>query len=291
MLNKLSIYLRLMRINKPIGWLLLLWPTLWALWVAGDGAPSPKIVLIFIAGVFVMRAAGCIINDYFDKDLDRYVSRTKNRPLARGEITTLEAVILFIVLTILGLALVLTLNRLTVFLALGGFVLICVYPLLKRFTYLPQPFLGIVFSWGTLMAFTAQKNEVTLIASGLFLANLFWTIAYDTMYAMADRPDDMRVGIKSTAILVGQYDLIFNAACQVVALMILFFIGQELKLGIWFNAGLVGALSTVIYQNRLCKDRNPEKCLKAFTNNSWFGFAVFVGILISYLTAMQPLKI
>tara|TARA_Y100000588_G_scaffold354695_1_gene409191 strand:- start:900 stop:1769 length:870 start_codon:yes stop_codon:yes gene_type:complete len=289
MRKKLSIYLRLMRIDKPIGWLLLLWPTLWALWVAGEGTPSPKIVLVFIVGVFIMRAAGCIVNDYFDKDLDGFVSRTKNRPLARGEITTLEAAILFLVLTIFGLGLVLTLNHLTLLLAFGGLVLICVYPLLKRFTYLPQLFLGIVFSWGTLMAFAAQKNEITLIAGGLFLANLFWTVAYDTMYAMADRPDDMRIGIKSMAILVGRFDLIFNLTCQAIALLILFFIGYELKLGIWFNAGLMGALSTVIYQNRLCKDRNRDKCLKAFTNNSWFGFSVFLGIFVSYLTTMRIL--
>ena len=283
MSNKLNLYLRLTRMDRPIGWLLLLWPTLWGLWIAGEGSPSPMIVVVFVAGVILMRAAGCIVNDYLDKDFDRHVTRTKNRPLATGEISEREAGALFLLLIGMAFGLALTLNRLTLMLAAVGLLLTLTYPLFKRFTYVPQLYLGIVFSWGMPMAFAAQKNYVPFICWALLLANLLWTVAYDTMYAMADRPDDKLVGIKSTAILVGQYDLLFNVTCQAASLIVLMFIGQELELGPWFYSGLLVAAGMAIYQNRLCKDRNRHLCFKAFLNNAWFGGVIFLGIVMAYL--------
>ena len=284
MSDRLGLYLRLTRMDRPIGWLLLLWPTLWGVWIAGEGSPRPMIVTIFIAGVIVMRAAGCIVNDYLDRDFDRNVTRTRNRPLATGEVSGREAAALFAILIAIALGLVLTLNRLTLLLAIVGVVLTLTYPLFKRFTHLAQFYLGIVFSWGIPMAFAAQQDALPVIAWALLLANLLWTVAYDTMYAMSDRPDDQKVGIKSTAILIGHYDLIFNAGFQVAALAGLLFIGRALELNLWFYAGLLVATGTVIYQNRLCKDRDRDLCLKAFLNNTWFGAAIFLGIVMAYLT-------
>ena len=284
MSDRLGLYLRLTRMDRPIGWLLLLWPTLWGVWIAGEGSPRPMIVTIFIAGVIVMRAAGCIVNDYLDRDFDRNVTRTRNRPLATGEVSGREAAALFAILIAIALGLVLTLNRFTLLLAIVGVVLTLTYPLFKRFTHLAQFYLGIVFSWGIPMAFAAQQDALPVIAWALLLANLLWTVAYDTMYAMSDRPDDQKVGIKSTAVLIGHYDLIFNAGFQVAALAGLLFIGRALELNLWFYAGLLVATGTVIYQNRLCKDRDRDLCLKAFLNNTWFGAAIFLGIVMAYLT-------
>ena len=284
MSDRLGLYLRLTRMDRPIGWLLLLWPTLWGVWIAGEGSPRPMIVTIFIAGVIVMRAAGCIVNDYLDRDFDRNVTRTRNRPLATGEVSGREAAALFAILIAIALGLVLTLNRLTLLLAIVGVVLTLTYPLFKRFTHLAQFYLGIVFSWGIPMAFAAQQDALPVIAWALLLANLLWTVAYDTMYAMSDRPDDQKVGIKSTAVLIGHYDLIFNAGFQVAALAGLLFIGRALELNLWFYAGLLVATGTVIYQNRLCKDRDRDLCFKAFLNNTWFGAAIFLGIVMAYLT-------
>ena len=284
MFNKLKLYFRLTRMDKPVGWLLLLWPTLWGLWIAGDGSPTPRIVITFVLGVILMRAAGCIVNDYIDRDFDAHVSRTKSRPLVTGEVSTLEATALFILFIILCFGLVLTLNRLTLILASVGLVLTLTYPLFKRFTHFPQVYLGLVFSWGIPMAFAAERNDIPPIAWALILANLFWTVAYDTMYAMADRPDDRRAGIKSTAILIGRYDLVFNAACQGAALIVLALIGRELNFSAWFYFGLLAAAGTAIYQNRLCKDRDRRLCLKAFLNNTWFGAVIFLGILMAYLS-------
>ena len=284
MSDRLGLYLRLTRMDRPIGWLLLLWPTLWGVWIAGEGSPRPMIVTIFIAGVIVMRAAGCIVNDYLDRDFDRNVTRTRNRPLATGEVSGREAAALFAILIAIALGLVLTLNRFTLLLAIVGVVLTLTYPLFKRFTHLAQFYLGIVFSWGIPMAFAAQQDALPVIAWALLLANLLWTVAYDTMYAMSDRPDDQKVGIKSTAILIGHHDLIFNAGFQVAALIVMLFVGQTLELNLWFYAGLLAAGGTVIYQNRLCKDRDRDLCFKAFLNNTWFGAAIFLGIVMAYLT-------
>ena len=284
MFDKLGLYIRLTRMDRPIGWLLLLWPTLWGVWIAGEGSPRPVVVAIFVAGVIVMRAAGCIVNDYLDRDLDRHVARTRNRPFATGEISGREGAILFAVLITIALVLVLTLNRLTLLLAIVGVVLTLTYPLFKRFTHLPQLYLGIVFSWGIPMAFAAQQDALPMIAWTLLFANLLWTVAYDTMYAMSDRPDDQKVGIKSTAILIGRHDLIFNAGFQAAALIVMLFVGLTLEFGVWFYAGLLVAGGTAIYQSRLCKDRDRDLCFKAFLNNTWFGAAIFAGIVMAYLT-------
>jgi 4-hydroxybenzoate polyprenyltransferase len=282
--EKLHLYLRLTRMDRPIGWLLLLWPTLWALWIAGEGSPQLNIVVVFVTGTVVMRAAGCIVNDYLDRNFDRHIARTRQRPLATGEVSLREAAVLFLGLITIAFALVLTLNRLTLLLAIVGVLLTVSYPLFKRFTYLPQFYLGIVFSWGVPMAFAAQLETLPALTWWLVLANLLWTVAYDTMYAMADRPDDEKVGIKSTAILVGRYDLVFNVSLQAAALGVLAFIGHMLELGFWFHAGLLAAAATAIYQNWLCRDRDPDFCLRAFLNNNWFGAAVFSGILLGYMT-------
>ena len=284
MFDKLGLYIRLTRMDRPIGSLLLLWPTLWGVWIAGEGSPRPVVVAIFVAGVIVMRAAGCIVNDYLDRDLDRHVARTRNRPFATGEISGREGATLFAVLITIALVLVLTLNRLTLLLAIVGVVLTLTYPLFKRFTHLPQLYLGIVFSWGIPMAFAAQQDALPMVAWTLLFANLLWTVAYDTMYAMSDRSDDQKVGIKSTAILIGRHDLIFNAGFQAAALIVMLFVGLTLEFGVWFYAGLLAAGGTAIYQNRLCKDRDRDLCFKAFLNNTWFGAAIFAGIVMAYLT-------
>ncbi len=284
MFDKLGLYIRLTRMDRPIGWLVLLWPTLWGVWIAGEGSPRPVVVAIFVAGVIVMRAAGCIVNDYLDRDLDRHVARTRNRPFATGEISGREGAALFALLITIALGLVLTLNRLTLLLAIVGVVLTLTYPLFKRFTHLPQLYLGIVFSWGIPMAFAAQQDALPMIAWTLLFANLLWTVAYDTMYAMSDRSDDQQVGIKSTAILIGRHDLIFNAGFQAAALIVMLFVGLTLEFGMWFYAGLLVAGGAAIYQNRLCKDRDRDLCLKAFLNNTWFGAAIFAGIVMAYLT-------
>lgn len=283
MFKKASAYMRLTRMNKPVGWLLLLWPTLWAVWISGHGSPEIAIVSIFIVGVIIMRAAGCIVNDYLDRDLDGHVSRTRNRPLVTGEVKTYEAVLLFSVLIVVALFLVLALGRLAVLFALLGFFLVITYPLFKRFTHLPQLYLGVVFSWGIPMAFIAQQGKVPSIAWMLFLANFLWVVAYDTMYAMSDRPDDERIGIKSTAILVGKYDLIFNITCQAASLGVLVLIGKLLLLDWWFYAGLFLAGLTAVYQCYLCKSRDRELCLKAFLNNTWFGGVIFFGLVMAYI--------
>ena len=282
--ERLVLYARLARLHRPIGWLLLLWPTLWAVWIAGQGRPAPWIVAVFVSGVVVMRAAGCVINDVFDRHFDSEVSRTKDRPLATAEVSVTEALVLFAVLLLCALGLVLTLNRETVLLATGGVFIAVTYPLFKRFTYLPQVYLGIAFSWGIPMAFAAQTGTVAPVACALLIANLLWTVAYDTMYAMADRPDDTRIGVKSTAILLGRYDRPTNTILQLLALSVLALIGYRLDLNSAFYLGLFGAAATIAYQHWLCRDRDPVLCLKAFINNTWFGASVFAGILLSYAT-------
>jgi 4-hydroxybenzoate polyprenyltransferase len=259
-----------------------MWPTLWAVWIAGDGQPQVQIVAVFVTGVIVMRAAGCVINDYFDRAFDPHVQRTRNRPLATGKVSTREALILFAALIMGALGLLLTLNRQTIVLGLIGAAIAISYPLFKRFTHLPQLYLGIAFSWGIPMAFAAQTGRVPALAWWILCANLLWTVAYDTMYAMADRPDDLKIGLKSTAILFGQYDLLVNAVLQALALAVLGIIGWGLHLNGWYYLGLVGAAGTAVYQYRLCRGRDRDMCLKAFINNTWFGACVFAGLVFSY---------
>ncbi len=280
--EKLKLYWRLARLDKPVGWLLLLWPTLWALWIAADGHPRPAIVAIFVLGVITMRAAGCVINDIFDRDLDPLVERTRTRPLASGAVTVREALVIFFLLLAIAFGLVLLLNRQTVWLAVVGAGIAASYPLAKRFTNLPQVYLGVAFSWGIPMAFTAQDSPLMPLAWWLLGTNLLWTVAYDTMYAMADRPDDLKAGIKSTAILFGRFDRVINTTLQILALINLVLIGAYLELNSMFYAGLAGATVTVLYQYRLCADRDRMQCFKAFLNNIWFGGFVFAGIVLAY---------
>ena len=280
--EKLKLYWRLARLDKPVGWLLLLWPTLWALWIAADGHPRPVIVAIFVLGVITMRAAGCVINDIFDRDLDPLVERTRTRPLASGAVTVREALVIFFLLLTIAFGLVLLLNHETVLLAVVGAAIAASYPLAKRFTNLPQVYLGVAFSWGIPMAFTAQDSPLMPLAWWLLGTNLLWTVAYDTMYAMADRPDDLKAGIKSSAIMFGRFELAINASLQAITLLSLALMGLYLDFGVIFYLGLGAAALTAVYQLYLCKDRNRQQCFKAFLNNIWFGGFVFVGLFFGY---------
>ena len=277
------LYAQLMRIDRPVGTLLLLWPTLWRLWVAGQGRPSPDIVCILLAGVFVMRAAGCVINDYADRNLDPFVERTRQRPLATGRVSSKEALTLFFLLGLSALVLVLMLNRLTILLSLAGLLLAISYPFFKRFTQLPQLYLGLAFSWGIPMAFAAQGNTVPMIAWWLLWANLLWVVAYDTLYAMVDREDDLRVGIKSIAILVGDYDLWLVAVCHLGMLATLAMVGLHLGLNGFYFASLGFSLGFVVYQLIISRGRDRQRCFEAFLNNAWMGAAIFFGLLLAYL--------
>ncbi|OUU57916.1 MAG: 4-hydroxybenzoate polyprenyltransferase [Proteobacteria bacterium TMED61] len=280
--EKLKLYWRLARLDKPVGWLLLLWPTLWALWIAADGHPRPAIVAIFVLGVITMRAAGCVINDIFDRDLDPLVERTRTRPLASGAVTVREALVIFFLLLTIAFGFVLLLNRQTVWLAVVGAGIAASYPLAKRFTNLPQVYLGVAFSWGIPMAFTAQDSPLMPLAWWLLGTNLLWTVAYDTMYAMADRPDDLKAGIKSSAIMFGRFELAINTSLQAITLLSLALMGLYLGFGVIFYLGLGAAALTAVYQLYLCKDRDRQRCFKAFLNNIWFGGFVFAGLFFAY---------
>ncbi len=282
-LGRLREYARLTRIDRPIGSLLLLWPTLWTLWVAAGGLPDPGVLAVFVAGVFVMRSAGCAINDYADRHIDGHVWRTNARPLATGSIHPAEALGVFVVLALVAFALVLTMNRLTVLLALAGVVLAATYPFMKRFHHLPQVHLGVAFGWAIPMAYAAQAGEVPPVAWLLFIANVLWTTAYDTMYGMADREDDLKLGVKSSAILFGEGDRVIVGILQGMALLALVFVGQRAGLGWPFYAGLLAAAGFAAYQQWLIRGREPRACFRAFVNNRWFGGSVFAGIVASYI--------
>lgn len=282
-ISRFGAYWQLMRLDRPIGTFLLLWPTLWSLWIAAKGVPRWDVLLIFIAGTFLMRAAGCVINDFADRDLDGHVERTKNRPLATKQISTTGAVILFVVLCLAAFSLVLQTNELTIKLSFGGVVLAFCYPFMKRFTHLPQLVLGMAFSWGILMAFTAQAGELPQAVWLIYIANLLWTVAYDTFYAMVDRNDDLKVGIKSTAILFGQQDRLITAFLQILVLVALVMVGQQFELQWPFYAGLAAGSLLFIYQQILIRHRQRAQCFKAFLNNNWFGLVVFIGVATSFI--------
>lgn len=283
--ERAGVYARLMRLDRPIGSLLLLWPTLWALWLAGEGRPDIGIVAVFVAGVLLMRSAGCVINDYADRDIDAHVNRTRDRPFAQGLVSGREAQILFIVLCMSAFVLVLTLNRLTVALSVVGAALALTYPFMKRYTYLPQVYLGIAFSWSVPMAFAAQTGTVPQAAWLVFIAAVLWTTIYDTMYAMADREDDIRIGVKSTAILFGENDRLILAVLQVLLFVVLLLVGKRFGLGWEYQAGLAAAAVFAIYQQYLISRRIPRDCFRAFLNNNWFGLAIFCGLILHYLYA------
>lgn len=280
--GRLRQYALLMRLDRPIGSLLLLWPTLWALWIAGAGHPDAKVVIVFVLGVVLMRSAGCVINDYADRRVDPHVARTKQRPLAAGRVTPREALWLFAGLCSVAFALVLTMNALTVALSFGAVALAALYPFMKRYTHLPQVVLGMAFGWAIPMAFAAETGAVPPLAWLLFVANILWTTAYDTMYAMVDRDDDLRIGVKSTAILFGDADRVLIALLQGMALFALVLVGRQAGLGGYFHLGLAVAAALALYQLYLIRNRDGAGCFKAFLNNNWFGAAVFAGIALDY---------
>ncbi|MDT8893285.1 4-hydroxybenzoate octaprenyltransferase [Halomonas sp. I1] len=281
-LARLPDFLHLTRLDRPIGTWLLMWPTLWALWMAAQGVPERKIVLVFVAGVYLMRAAGCVVNDYADRHFDGHVKRTRNRPLATGRISEREAKGLFVTLVLLAFALVWLTNPFTVMLSVGGVFLAFIYPFMKRYTHLPQVFLGAAFSWGIPMAFGAVLGHVPAEAWLLLAANVAWTVAYDTEYAMVDRDDDLKIGIKSTAVLFGRADKLMIGLLQLVTLALLAKVGHALELGLFFWLGLAAMAATFVHQQRLIRDRDRDRCFQAFLNNHWSGLLVFAGIGLSW---------
>ena len=285
LIDRLHQYALLMRLNKPIGIFLLLWPTLWALWVASEGTPDPLVAAVLVLGVVLMRSAGCVINDYADRDFDPHVPRTLARPLAAGRVSTWEAIVLFLVLAFIAFLLVLLLNWNTVLLSLVALPLAATYPFMKRYTHLPQVHLGVAFGWAVPMAFTAQTGEFPPPIAWLLLTGVvLWAVAYDTIYAMVDREDDIRIGVKSTAILFAEADRAIIGAIQATFLVVLVLVGQKLQLGAYYYTGLAVAASLMAYQQYLIKDRQPERCFRAFLNNNWLGMAVFAGIFLHYFS-------
>ncbi|RVU31845.1 4-hydroxybenzoate octaprenyltransferase [Neptunomonas marina] len=281
--ERLDVYVNLTRFNRPIGSYLLLWPTLWALWIASEGIPDLKLIVIFTLGVFLTRSAGCVINDFADRKVDGHVKRTAQRPLATGKITAKEALLLFAALMLVAFGLVLLTNTMTILMSFGGLFLASLYPFMKRYTHLPQVVLGAAFGWAIPMAFTAVGEQIPLIAWVIYSAKLLWTVAYDTMYAMVDRDDDLKIGIKSTAILFGQYDKLIIAILLILTLILLVVAGFLAQLGGFYYLGLLGAVGCFVYQMRLIKDRERDPCFRAFLNNHYAGLSVFVGIFLHYL--------
>jgi 4-hydroxybenzoate polyprenyltransferase len=275
-------YARLMRLDRPIGIWLLLWPTLWALWISSRGRPNPRVFLVFVAGTVLMRSAGCAINDYADRSFDPHVARTKDRPLAAGRISTLEALILFALLSLTALMLALQLNKSTLLLAVAGGFLAVSYPFVKRFLPVPQMYLGVTFGWGIPMAFMAQYEQLPRVAWLLLLANVLWVTVYDTIYAMVDRDDDLKIGVRSTAILFGDSDRHIIAVLQIMTLVTLYLVGSAIHMGHWYHAGLGAGAVFFIYQLWLIRGREREACFRAFLNNNYFGMAVFIGMALEY---------
>lgn len=284
-MNKMNAYWRLMRADKPIGTYLLLWPTYWALWIAAQGWPDLQIFVVFTLGVFVMRAAGCVINDYADRHVDGQVKRTSARPLATKEVTEKQALALFGLLIICAFALVLQLNMQTVYLSVVAVLLATAYPFMKRYTHLPQVVLGAAFSWAIPMAFMAVQQTLPIEAMLLFFANLLWIVAYDTQYAMVDRDDDIRIGVKSTAILFGRFDVAIIALLQTAAILLLLLSGWVFQLSGWYLAGVAVMAGLFVYQYRLIRTRQRDACFRAFLNNHYAGLAVALGIILHYLFA------
>ena len=275
-------FIQLTRMDKPIGIYLLLWPTLWALWIAAKGVPSLSNLLIFVFGVILTRAAGCVINDFADRKVDGHVKRTVQRPMASGKISSKEALVFFALLMGLSFLLVLCTNAPTIWLSFGALALAATYPFMKRYTYYPQVVLGAAFSWGIPMAFTAETGSLPAAAWLLYIANLLWTVGYDTYYAMTDREDDLKIGVKSTAILFGDADRVIILSLQGLALGCLLLAGSHFELGGWFHLGLLGAATCFVWEFWYTRDRDPQRCFKAFLHNHWAGLAIFVGIVLDY---------
>jgi 4-hydroxybenzoate polyprenyltransferase len=282
LLERLNAYEKLIRLDKPIGILLLLWPTLWALWLSSRGYPSWEIVWIFILGTVLMRSAGCAINDYADRHFDGRIARTRDRPLAAGLIKPNEALIVAAMLTLAAFGLVLQLNKLTILLSVAAVVIAATYPFTKRFFVLPQAYLGIAFGFGIPMAFAAQTGRVPAVVWLLLLANVFWAVAYDTEYAMVDREDDRKIGIKTSAITFGRHDVTAVMICHAMFLLILAWIGWRYALGIYFFAGLLMAAGLAATHYQMIRDRDPDSCFHAFRHNNWIGAMVFAGLVASF---------
>jgi len=282
-IERLNTYERLMRLDKPIGILLLLWPTLWALWMSSHGHPDWIVAWIFVLGTVLMRSAGCVMNDYADRHFDPHVERTKTRPLAAGEVSVREALLLAAGLSVLAFGLVLLLNRLTILLSVAALFLAMTYPFTKRFFALPQAYLGIAFGFGIPMAFAAQQGHVPALAWMLLAANIFWSMAYDTEYAMVDREDDIRIGIRSTALFFGRFDVVAVMACYTAMLGILAWVGRQMHLHWPYYVGLAIAAGLALYHYTLIVERDRARCFRAFMHNNWLGAAVFAGLAASYL--------
>ena len=283
--EKLSAYVQLMRMDKPIGTYLVLWPALWALWIAAEGIPDLKLLFIFTLGAFLTRSAGCAINDFADRKVDGHVKRTAQRPIPSGRVTPKEAVLLFSGMMLLAFVLVLFTNWQTVLLSFGAVALTAVYPFMKRYTHLPQVVLGAAFAWAVPMAFSAVTGTVPWYAWLIYAATLLWTVAYDTLYAMVDRDDDLKIGVKSTAILFGDADKLIVAILQLITLALLIGLGLHLQLSVWFFAGLTGAAALFIRQQYHVRHRERDPCFRAFLNNHYVGLIIFAGIFAHYLSA------
>ena len=281
--NRLQQYFFLTRLNRPIGALLLLWPMLWALWIASKGRPDGWVLFVFIAGVVLMRSAGCVINDYADRNFDPHVARTRTRPIAAGKVAPREALLLFAVLCLLAFGLVLTLNRLTIYMSFIGAVLAIIYPFMKRYTHLPQVVLGMAFGWAVPMAFAAQSGEIPRVGWLLYVITILWSVIYDTMYAMVDREDDLKIGVKSTAILFGEADRLIIGVFQALMFSGLWLLGQDLQLSIIYKVTLLVAAGFALYQQWLIRFREPRQCFRAFLNNNWLGMVLFIGLVLEYL--------
>ena len=286
--STLADYARLVRLDRPVGIWLLMWPTLWALWLAGHGHPDEHVFVVFMLGVLLMRSAGCAINDYADRGFDPHVKRTEQRPLAAGRVSPLEAVGIWAIFSLLALALVLTLDRLTIRYAVAGAALTVVYPFLKRFFPVPQLWLGAAFSWSVPMAFAAQAHAVPRLAWLVFAAGVLWSVIYDTMYAMVDRDDDLKLGIKSAAITFGDADRWVLGALQVLVLYALWLAGVQASLSHWFHGALATGAGLFVYQQWLIRRRDRADCMRAFINNQWFGLVIFVGMALDYLFLNAP---
>ncbi len=278
--QRLAAYARLVRLDRPIGIYLVLWPTLWGLWVAAEGIPAPLVLTVFLLGVLLMRSAGCAINDYADRHIDPHVERTQGRPLAAGEIRPTEALMVFSVLCLIAFFLVLLMNRLTILLSIPAVLLAGSYPFMKRYTHLPQAYLGAAFGWAVPMAFAAVAGTVPQGAWLLFMATLLWALAYDTMYAIADREDDLKIGVKSAAILFGRYDRLVIGVLQLAMLLMLLLAGMNFALGTAYYLGLIAAAGFSFYQQWLIRSRDPRLSFRAFLNNNYLGMVVFIGIAV-----------
>jgi 4-hydroxybenzoate polyprenyltransferase len=282
-LSRIGIYVALTRLDRPIGSLLLLWPTLTALWLASGGVPSLELLVIFTLGTFLTRSAGCVVNDFADRNLDGAVTRTRERPLVTHSVSDNEAIVLSAVLAFIAFVLVLFTNTLTILLSFVGAAIACCYPFMKRLTHLPQLVLGVAFSWGILMAFAAAADTLPASAWLLFIANVLWTVAYDTQYAMVDREDDLKVGIKSTAILFGSLDRAMIAALQLLTLLTLVLVGRQFSLGNSFDLALLTVAGLFGWQHWQIRERDPRACFRAFLNNNYVGLVIFAGVVLHYL--------